>query len=361
VNIAFVIPGLGPGGAERVATLLCNFWASEGHAVTLITFEDEGTVPFYMLDRAIALRKLNASAGSGSARLLNNVNRVLRLRALVKELRPDALVAFTTDANVIGLLASRGTDVPVVISERNQPDRPGLASMHRLARRLTYPFADAVIVQTDTIANWVQNRLRTPVHVIPNPVALTTPRALMATPHQHVLIALGRLTAQKGFDILIEAFARVAGKHPDWRLVIYGGGPDRTELETLRDVLSLQRRVSLPGITKNIETAFAEASLFVLPSRFEGYPNALLEALAAGLPTIATSGPGGASEILEDGKFGLLVPPGDAVALASALDRMMSDPELRGTYGAKAPNAVAELNVERIGRQWLDLLAAIRR
>jgi glycosyltransferase involved in cell wall biosynthesis len=199
------------------------------------------------------------------------------------------------------------------------------------------------------------------MHVVPNPVALIPPRAPMATPQQPVLIALGRLTAQKGFDILIGAFARIAGKHPDWRLVIYGEGRDRADLENLRDVLGLQAKVSLPGITKNIETAFAEASLFVLPSRFEGYPNALLEALAAGLPAIATSGPGGASEILEDGKHGLLVAPGDAVALASALDRMMSDPELRSAYGAKAWNAVAELNVERIGRQWLDLLAALRR
>lgn len=359
MNIAFLIPGLGPGGAERVATLLCNFWAGEGHAVTLITFEAEGAVPFYTLDRAVALRQLNASAGTG-ARLLNNVNRVWRLRALIKELRPDVVVAFTTDANVISLLATRGTGIPVVISERNQPDRAGLASMHRLARRLTYPFADAVVVQTNSIANWVQSRFRNSVHVVSNPVALTAPRAPTTTP-QHVLIALGRLTAQKGFDILIEAFARVAGKHPDWRLVIYGEGPDRTELETLRDALLLQRRVSLPGITKNIETAFAEASLFVLPSRFEGYPNALLEALAAGLPVIATSGPSGASEILDNGKHGLVVKPGDTVALAAALDRMMSNPELRSAYGAKARNAVAELNVERIGRQWLDLLAALRR
>jgi glycosyltransferase involved in cell wall biosynthesis len=176
-----------------------------------------------------------------------------------------------------------------------------------------------------------------------------------------VIIAIGRLTAQKGFDILIEAFARVAGKHPDWRLVIYGEGRDRTELETLRDALSLQGRVELPGITRNIEIAFAEAGLFVLPSRFEGYPNALLEALAAGLPAIATSGPGGASEILEDGKYGLQVAPGDVIAMASALDRMMSDPKLRAAYGANARNAVAELNVERIGRQWLDLLGAIGR
>ena len=117
-----------------------------------------------------------------------------------------------------------------------------------------------------------------------------------------------------------------------------------------------------PGLTRNVEPAYAEASLFALPSRFEGYPNALLEALAAGLPVIATSAPGGASEILEDGKYGLLVAPGDAVALASALDRMMSDAALRAKPMAQqAPKAVANLDVERIGRRWLDLLSGLRR
>jgi glycosyltransferase involved in cell wall biosynthesis len=361
VNIAFVIPGLGPGGAERVATLLCNFWAGEGHEVTLITFEGDEATPFHIPDQAVTLRKLAASAGSGSARLLNNFNRVLRLRAVLRELRPDALVAFTTDANVISLLARRGTDVPVVISERNQPDRPGLAPVHRLARRWTYPFADAVVAQTDTVAAWMQKRLRVPVHIVPNPVRVSGPNSPRVTSDPPLLIAVGRLTAQKGFDILIEAFARVAAKHPDWRLVIYGEGPDRTKLETLRDALSLQGKVSLPGLTRNVETAFAEASLFVLPSRFEGYSNALLEALAAGLPVIATAAPGGASGILGDGKYGMLVPPGDALALASALEKMMSDSALRAAFAAQAPQAIAELSVEYIGRRWLDLLAALRR
>ena len=360
MNIAFVIPGLGPGGAERVATLLCESWVGDGHTVTLITFEGEEATPFYRLDQAVALRKLAASAGSGSARLLNNVNRVSRLRALLKELRPDALVAFTTDANVISLLVTRGSGIPVVISERNQPDRPGLALVHRLARRFTYPLADAVVVQTEDIASWMRKRFRVPVHTIPNPVRVpdSRPRRFAADPP--LLIAVGRLTEQKGFDSLIEAFARVVSKHPDWRLVIYGEGSDRTQLEVLRDALSLRDRVSLPGLTKNVETAFAEASLFVLPSRFEGYPNALLEALAAGLPVIATSAPGGACEILENGKYGLLVAPGDATALASALEKMMSDPALRAGYGAQAPKAVAELNVDTIGRRWLDLLAGLR-
>jgi glycosyltransferase involved in cell wall biosynthesis len=361
VNIAFVIPSLGPGGAERVATLLCNFWAGAGHAVTMITFEGEQTAPFYTLDQGVASRKLGAAAGSGSARLLVNIHRVARLRTLLLEQRPDAVVAFTTDANVISLLATLGSKIPVVISERNQPDRPGLASVHRLARRFSYPLADAVLVQTEDIASWMRQRFRVPVHVVPNPVLVPDSNSRRIASNLPLLVGVGRLTAQKGFDILIEAFARVAAKHPDWRLVIYGEGPDRKELETLRDALALQRKVSLPGLTRNIDTAFAEAGLFVLPSRFEGYPNALLEALAAGLPVIATSAPGGACEIVKNGKCGLLVRPGDAGAFAVALDAMMSDTSLRESYAKHARHAVAELNIKLIGLKWLDLLMTLRR
>jgi GalNAc-alpha-(1->4)-GalNAc-alpha-(1->3)-diNAcBac-PP-undecaprenol alpha-1,4-N-acetyl-D-galactosaminyltransferase len=361
VNIAFVIPGLGPGGAERVATLLCDFWAGEDHAVTLITFESDDTTPFYTLDERVAVRRLAASAGKGNPRVFNNFNRISRLRALLQALRPDAVVAFTTDANVITLLAARGLKLPVIISERNQPDRPGLALVHRLARRFTYPFADTVVVQTDAIAAWMRKRFRVSAHIIPNPVRVADSRSSRPDADRPLLVAAGRLTAQKGFDILIEAFARVAPKHPEWQLVIYGEGPDRSELEQLRDTLSLQGKASLPGLTKNIQAAFAEASLFALPSRFEGYPNALLEALAAGLPVIATSAPGGASEILADGEYGMLVAPGDAVALASALDAMMSDATLRANFSTRALDAVAELSVEFVGRQWLDLLGALRR
>ena len=247
MKIAFVIPGLGPGGAERVATLLCNFWAGEGHAVTLITFEGDEAAPFYALDQDVALRRLAVSAGSGGARLLNNINRVSRLRALLREHRPDAVVAFTTDANVIALLATRGSEIPVVISERNQPDRPGLAAVHRLARQFTYPFADAVVVQTEDIASWMRKRFRVPVHVVPNPVRMPDSNSPNVAADRPLLIAVGRLTEQKGFDILIEAFARVAAKHPDWRLAIYGEGPDRHATRNVAGCVVVAGKSLAPG------------------------------------------------------------------------------------------------------------------
>jgi GalNAc-alpha-(1->4)-GalNAc-alpha-(1->3)-diNAcBac-PP-undecaprenol alpha-1,4-N-acetyl-D-galactosaminyltransferase len=367
VRIAFVIPGLGPGGAERVASLLCNFWAGQNHSVTLITFE--AAAPFHKLYETVTLRQLDVDAGQRGviAKLVTNFRRISRLRGLLRELRPDTVVAFTTDANVVTLCAASGLGVPVVISERNQPERPGLGRVHKLARAICYRFARAIVVQTEPIADWVRARFRIQVYIIPNPVLLGPARIESAAPDKHaggqarLLISVGRLTHQKGFDLLIESFARLAVKHPDWRLVIHGEGPARASLEQLRDTGPCGARIALPGLTRDIQAALDAASLFALPSRFEGYPNALLEALGAGLPVVATACPGGTVEILAEGAYGMLVPPDDIGALTAALDTMMSAPALRETYARSARDAVAELDVAIIGRRWLDLLASLRR
>jgi glycosyltransferase involved in cell wall biosynthesis len=361
-RIAFVIPSLGAGGAERVATLLANEWSTNGHDVTLVTFDTQGTEPFFALDPDVSLRELSASSTSGGllARLGTNNARVTRLRALLRELRPDVVVAFMTEANVIALWASRGLGMPVVISERNQPERPGLSRAHKLARRLTYPRAAAMVVQTDAIAAWAKARFRNPVHVIPNPVRLGAGDARPEDGDVQWLISLGRLAPQKGFDILIKSFAAVASKHPNWRLVIYGEGPDRAALERLRAESGYVDRIELPGLTKDPARALGKASLFVLPSRFEGYPNALLEALAQGLPVLATSCPGGTAEILANGVHGMLVPSDDVTAMSTALDAMLSAPDLRDAYAWKARRAVTGLDVATAGRRWLNLLAGLK-
>ena len=344
-----------------MATRLANEWHANGHDVTMVTFDLPGTEPFFALDPGVSLRELAASASSGlKAKLGTNIARVARLRSALRELRPDVVVAFMTEANVVALWASRGLGIPVVISERNQPERPGLGRAHKLARRLTYPMARALVVQTDAIAAWGRAHFRIPVHVIPNPVRLGAGDARREDGEVQWLASLGRLTHQKGFDILIKSFAAVAGRHLKWRLVIYGEGPDRALLERLRNDSGSPDRILLPGLTKDAAEVLSKASLFVLPSRFEGYPNALLEALAQGLPVIATACPGGTVEILANGVHGMLVPANDVAAMTTALDAMLSAPDLRDAYAWKARRAVVGLDVATVAKRWLDLFAAFK-
>ena len=358
MRIAFVIPSLGPGGAERVATLLCNEWVRQGHILALASFDVED--PFFPLDEGIDIHAITASTSSGlTARLRANVSRISDLRSWLRRFRPNAAVSFMTEANVAAAWACRGLGVPLVISERNQPERPGLGALRKIARRRSYPLASAMVVQTDEIASWAKARFRIPIQVIPNPVQIG-PDQPRRRGDAKLIMSIGRLTPQKGFDVLVKSFAGVAGKHPDCRLVIYGEGPDRPLLEGLRSESGLGGRVSLPGLTKDSARALRQADLFVLPSRFEGYPNALLEALASERPVVATACPGATAEILANGVYGMLVPPDDVAALTNALDSMLSAPELRDAYASKARRAVAELDVATIGRRWLDVLAGLK-
>jgi GalNAc-alpha-(1->4)-GalNAc-alpha-(1->3)-diNAcBac-PP-undecaprenol alpha-1,4-N-acetyl-D-galactosaminyltransferase len=363
MRIAFVLPSFATGGAERVASLLCNAWAQHGHTVMVATFESPGEDSIYTLRDDVLLHQIDAVNQSRTltSRLIMNCRRVVRLRSALREFKPTAVIAFMTEANVVTLWASSGLGIPVVVSERNQPDRPGLGISHRLARRMTYPMAAALVVQTGAIADWARQRFRIPVHIIPNPVHLTAPVARPAEGSEKRLVAAGRLAPQKGFDVLIASFARLAADHPEWRLYIYGEGAERDALTAQISSLSLTDRIFLPGIVKDLSPVYAGASLFVLPSRYEGFPNALLEALASGCPVIATDCPGASSDILQGGRYGLLVPPDNIEALTSALGRMMADEPLRATYSNRAREAVMPFEEGLIARQWLDLFEKLGR
>ncbi len=366
MRIAFVIPNLGPGGAERVATLLSNDWAARDHRVDLIVFDNDQTEPFHALDRNVAVHSLRAARHASGifSRVSTNISRIKRLRSLLRRLQPEIVVAFMTEANVVALMASWGLPASVVISERNQPDRPGLGRLQRLARPLTYNRAAAIVMQTEKLAGWVRVRFRTQTHVIANPVALDKtrvagPQSKEPAHGMHRIASIGSLTKQKGFDILIESFASLAAKHKAWDLVIYGEGPQRPELEDLIEKRRLEGRVFLPGLTRDVTRALSEADLFVLPSRFEGFPNVLLEALSLRVPAIATRCPGASAEILGDGAYGELVPAGHVPALTEAIERLITKPELREAYAAKAHDALQDYELAKISGQWLKLFESI--
>jgi GalNAc-alpha-(1->4)-GalNAc-alpha-(1->3)-diNAcBac-PP-undecaprenol alpha-1,4-N-acetyl-D-galactosaminyltransferase len=358
MRIAFIVPHFGAGGAERVASLLCNYWAEQGHAVTAITFEVPGTPSVYPLDDKVLLRQTEGLNRSQSllSRVATNARRLSRIRSAIKSFGPNVIVAFTTEANVVALWSVFGLGIPVVVSERNQPDRPGLGLWRHLARRVSYPMASALVVQCEPIAKWARQRFKVPVYVLPNPVHPWPTQGSHATKR---LVAVGRLVRQKGFDLLIDSFTRIAARHPDWTLEIYGEGDERSTLEAQVQRSSNADRIKLPGVSREIETVYADAGLFVLPSRFEGYPNALLEALAAGCPVIATDCPGATGEILDGGRYGLLVEPEDVDALTLALDQMLSCENLRARFADQARKAVAELYVPIVGSRWLDLFASL--
>jgi|tagenome__1003787_1003787.scaffolds.fasta_scaffold20944454_2 glycosyltransferase involved in cell wall biosynthesis len=230
--------------------------------------------------------------------------------------------------------------------------RPQLRAMER-----EYPQLDALVVLTQSDAEDHARALPAgpPVVVIPNGV--TPPAQPTAGIDATEIVAAGRLTPQKGFDLLIDAFAAIAERHADWTLRIHGDGPERDALERRVDALGLSGRIALPGVAGDLESELRRAGIFVLSSRFEGLPMVLLEAMASGLAVAAFDCPSGPRDVIEHGHSGLLVPPRDVDALAGAIDLLIADAQMRRALGAAARERVAaDFSVGAVTARWRALL-----
>jgi glycosyltransferase involved in cell wall biosynthesis len=197
--------------------------------------------------------------------------------------------------------------------------------------------------------------------VIPNPV----PRMSNVSVKEEnqfpkpFILAMGRFAPQKGFDLLVRAFRKNSVKHPEWSLVILGEGSERLSLEVMATELGIENRIYLPGRYSNPTEVMAEASVFVLPSRYEGFPNALIEAMACGLPSISFDCPSGPREIIRHGIDGILVPPEDVAALADAMSDLITHPEKRERLASRAIEVMDRYGVNRIMAEWEELAGRV--
>jgi GalNAc-alpha-(1->4)-GalNAc-alpha-(1->3)-diNAcBac-PP-undecaprenol alpha-1,4-N-acetyl-D-galactosaminyltransferase len=360
-NIALVIHALRTGGAEKVLVRLAEYWAAQGHSVTLITLDDPANDEIVVTDavRRVGLDALRPARSLWQG-LMNNVIRLKRLRRAIRATAAPVVISFTDKMNVLTLLACVGLSVRVVIAERSDPVQQRMSRAWEFLRRRTYPRCHMLVVQTTAVATKLQRLVRRrPIEVIANAVARPAfVRVANAPPHVPAcLIAAGRLSREKGFDLLIAAFAQIADQHRDWRLKILGEGPQHGELSSLIAQHRLENQILLAGRVDQPQRDFATADLFVLPSRYEGFPNALLEAMASGLPAVAFDCDSGPREIIRPGIDGLLVPAGDVAALAGALHRLMSDARERARLARQAVEVVTRFDETAFLGRWDDVLA----
>lgn len=360
-SILFFLPGLTAGGSEHVVTFNANRLANQGYHVGIATCESAGSTPYYACDPRVEISYLGVPIGHrGKLRgLIDIAARVLALRRLLRRTRPDLVISFLTRTNVIAVIAARGLGIPVVVSERNNPARQRPAAIWRALRRVTYARAYGLITMTAGALAHFPPVMRPRGWVIPNMADWQQRKPRLSDDGVLWLTAVGRLTDQKGFDLLLAAFAMAAPAHPDWHLRIWGEGSLRPALERQIDDLGLSQRVSMPGVSREPGGWIETADAFVLSSRYEGWGLVLGEAMAAGLPCVSFDCPFGPSDMITDGKDGLLVPEGDIAALAAALARMMGDPDLRHELGSAATGAAERFAPERIGAQWQSMIDTV--
>lgn len=357
-HIAVVIGSLQPGGAEKVVSTLANEWSLRGDRVSIITLANANESSFYALEPAVSLLRLGVAGKSANlfSAVAANVGRILRLRRTIKRARPSVVVSFLTETNVLSLLASLGLTFPVVVSEHTDPVVNPLPSIWKRLRRHTYARAAEIVVLNSQTQQYFVEHLACRPEVIPNPVSIT-PSNDESEVHQ--IVAMGRFSREKRFDVLVRAFHHVVASHPGWNLTIIGDGELRPDIAQLVDTLGLTERVTLTGILQEPGSVLRESSIFVSTSILEGFPMAMCEAMAHGLAVVAVEYSPGIRDIIDDGVNGIIVAPDRVDDVAAALERLINNPEERTRLGTNARNIIDRYGIERIMGMWESVLRKV--
>lgn len=349
-KICVVGPCLTMGGMERASSVLANAFSRKGHSVMYLAIFRHPH--FFTLDNDVLFDEPREGINETHLDFLYTIRRI---RSKVKQFNPDAVVAYNKLYAALTVLALTGTGYPVFISERSSPLfqwRFPLNVFMRIVFLLVSP--RGVVAQTTIAANYQRKyfRKRIPFRVIPN--ALRTISRSM-TKRENWILAVGRLSDPlKGFDRLIPAFADIQNKQ--WKLVF--AGPDERAPQLKQQVLNLhlQERVLFMGKIDDIDSMYSQAGIFVIPSRSEGYPNALAEAMAAGLPCISFDFIAGPRDMIQHGVNGVLVEDGNTDALTNAMNELIANDEMRSKLGHEAGKMQKHLDEIVIAEQWLEFM-----
>ncbi len=365
MRIALLTSSLGAGGAERVATTLCNAWDKRGDSVKLISTYSGGGKPFYDIEAGVDLEFLSDIVGDNSKSFMNYIRRYFALRRTLLKTKPDVVVSFLPNVNVVSILALAFTGIPVVVCERRDPSSQPTNKFWEYGCSVLYRFADAVVVQTQNVRNTIGEiypNLKKVV-TIANPLSL---ELIQRQPERvdcavrKSLLSLGRLAPEKQVEHTILTFSRIASAFSDWDLHIYGDGPMREELEVLTRELKLSSRIFFGGRTINPWQIMESSDLFVMTSRFEGFPNALLEAMCMGLPCVAYDCPSGPQDISLGGKVALLANLNNQDQLSTHLSSLMGNQELRNNLGKLARESVIErFHLNKVLNDWDNLFKGL--
>lgn len=347
-TLLFYINAIHDGGAERVLLQLAKRFAACGwRAVVVTSFVDSHEYPVPEGVERLSIEQTQLS----QSRLRRNLSRIKALRRLLREYRPAVLISFMAEPNFRAVIASRFLPVKTIVSVRNDPEREYGGRLGRIIGKWLLPLADGCVFQTEQAKNWFPKRLQKRASVIMNQV---DERFFQVTDvgEQGYVMTAGRLTAQKNQALLIRSFAAIAGDVEE-ELRIYGEGELRPELEALIADLGMEGRIKLMGASDDVPAALAGCKLFVLPSDFEGMPNALLEAMAAGRCCVSTACPcGGPAAVIENGVNGLLVPVGAVEALSAAMLALLKDEKKRRALAAAAGESAEAFRPETVFEHW---------
>ena len=356
MRITLFIGGLSGGGAERVTCNLANYLATKNHQVEILTVSDEPST--YALSNDVTRWTLGVTFLKGTP--IQSAIRIVRLGWYLLTRKPDAYVVMLPRTTFMLLAGKWLARAKIIAAQRIMPASISKPGIKKKLREVAHK-ADAWVFQTQEQRDWFQGTTgEARLIVIPNAINEEFIRPIYSGVRRKRIIASGRFTNQKNHRLLLETFARIAKNFPDYTLTIYGEGPLRAELEQCIEKLCIRDKVSLPGYVTNIGEELKDASLYVLSSDYEGMPNALMEAMALGVPCVSTDCDGGGARFLiKNEKNGLLAPKGDVEALAAAMERMLGDSDFAERCGQEARKICERLAPKKVYGEWEQFIESV--
>lgn len=353
MKILCIITGMTSGGAERVMSILCNeFVKSSNNKVKLAIIKNNDS-DYYISEKV--------ERSTGNVKNKNLIKSIKFVKKEIEEFEPDIILSFMTKTNIVAILAKMLCKVkpPLVITERANPFYT--KKLYAILRRILYPKANACIFQTKLQQQYYNNIIKTDnSRIIKNPLAPDFNIPPYKGTRNKKIVSTARLSPEKNQKLLIKAFTKIVNKYQNYKLEIYGEGPEREKLEKLINKLNLQDKIFLKGRKNNIIECIKDAEIFVLPSNSEGMPNSLIEAMALGIPSIATDCPiGGSAEIIKNNQNGLLIKMNEESELIKAMELLIDNLEIRERLSKEATKVVQEFEAKKVCSEWLDYLIEV--
>jgi len=352
-KIFFVTISMRGGGTERVISLLANRMVAMGYEVTIMLIADS-MVEYKLNERIRVICVSGATGGS----LVGRIKRIWNMRREFSKNKEAKIISMGTVSSMFTLIAAIGLRNPITVSERNDPNRLNYRPIKRheaCIRNILYRMADKVVLQTPDVVEIFPEAIRKKSIVIGNPLPNGLPEPLAIDNREKIVISSGRFDPSKNYKMLIDAFAEFSRQHPEYKLKMFGKG--ETELESRRQIeeLGMQDKILLCGFSDNIYEELGKAEIYVLSSNSEGLSNSLLEALAMGVPAIATDcSSGGNRMCIQDGVNGFIIPVGDGETLLHKMAELAGDIELRKKFSENAVRIREDYSESVITEQWLS-------
>jgi glycosyltransferase involved in cell wall biosynthesis len=358
-RIALFISSLQKGGSERVMVNLAEYFHQNNFEVILVT-QYKKEVEYDINPRIRRVYSEPDESLLTDSRIHNFITRYKTLREVWSAYKPDIILSFLGKNNLMAIATSAFLPSKTVVSVRGEPTMEYDSGLMRFLAKFMFRFADGVILQTKQSMNFFPKAVRKKSVIMSNPLNPAFLNKRYTGTREDVIVTVGRLDENKNQAMLIHAFSRIAAEFPKLKLVIYGDGDCKEKLEELAQSKNLSDRISLPGSISDVPEHIRNARIFALTSNTEGMPNTIIEAMALGLPVVSTDCPcGGPAELIEDGINGLLVPVGDAYALADAFRKILEDSALESKLQENASKITQKLAPDKVNKEWRDYLDSL--